>query len=233
MKNYTKNFYWLKSNDSHEDWFVVANDEYLAEKYFIEIEGYDLEDVEATEICKVIFEDNSDDEYFPSNEMFIKNGFEIIKADIPMIVWKDGKKYCQGDIIHCITIEKSISKLGLYVIHTNNSNLFKIGITKNINQRIKQFETGNPFEFTLYDFFETDYCRELESLLHKKLEKKRYRKEWFILSTEELTEVCNFARNFIGLHPYLDEFTCPFTNFLTDDKPNESNKIEDENDLPF
>lgn len=233
MRKFSKSFYWIKTNDNHENWIVVANDEYLAEKYFISIEGYDMEDVEATEICNVIFEDDNDDEYFPSNEMLIKNGFEIIKAETPMIIWKDGKKYCQGDIIHSIISERSKNKLGLYIIHTNNSNLYKIGITKNINQRIKQFETGNPFEFTLYEFFVTKNCRELEKLIHKRLEKNKYRKEWFKLSIEELTEVCNFARNFIGLPNYLEEIICPLSNILIEQEINNKNKINDENDLPF
>ena len=233
MKNYTKNFYWVKSDDNHENWFVIAHDEYLAERFFVEIEGYDLEDVQATEICNVIFEDDNVDEYFPSNEMFIKNGFEIIKSDVPMIVWKNGKKYCQGDIIHCIKIEKSKTKFGLYIIHTDNSDLFKIGITKNINQRIKQFETGNPFEFTLYEFFETENCRELESLLHKKLKGNRYRKEWFRLNAEELTQACNFARNFIGLPPYLNEIPDLLSGLLTEEEQNDKNKIKNEDDLPF
>ena len=56
----------------------------------------------------------------------------------------------------CELTERNKNKLGLYIIHTNDSNLYKIGITKNITKRIKQFETGNPFEFTLYDFFETN-----------------------------------------------------------------------------
>ncbi|HTG65078.1 MAG TPA: GIY-YIG nuclease family protein [Flavobacterium sp.] len=233
MDIYNKNFYWLKTNDNHENWFVIAYDEYLAEKFFVNMEGYDLEDVEATEICEVIFEDCDENEYFPSNEMLIKNGFEIIKLDEPMIVWKDGKKYCQGDIVHCIISEKSKNKLGLYIIHTNNSNLFKIGITKNINQRIKQFETGNPFEFTLYEFFETESCRKLEKIIHKKLEKNRYRKEWFKLNEEELTEICNFARNYIGLPPYLEEFNCPISDFLTIPEQNDIDKINGVNDLPF
>lgn len=233
MRNIYKNFYWLKTYDNHENWFVVANDEYLAEKFFVEMEGYEMDHVEATEVSKVIFEDNEDDEYFPSNEMLIKNGFEIIKEEKPMIVWKDGKKYCQGDIINSIVTEKSKNKFGLYIIHTNDSNLYKIGITKNINQRIKQFETGNPFEFTLYDFFVTENCRELENLIHKRLEKNKYRKEWFKLSNEELTDVCNFARNFIGLPNYLNKIICPFSKVLTEKEQLEKNKINHENDLPF
>lgn len=233
MRTFSKNFYWIKTYDNHENWFVVANDEYLAESFFAEMEGYDMELIEAIEICKVIFEDSEDDEFFPSIEMLIKNGFEIIKPENPMIVWKDGKKYCQGDIIHSMLTERNKNKLGLYIIHTNDSNLYKIGITKNITKRIKQFETGNPFEFTLYDFFETENCRELESLIHKRLEKNKYRKEWFKLNLEELTEVCNFARNFTGLPNYLNETICPISNNISSQEEINRNKINNGNELPF
>jgi len=229
-----KNFYWIKTYDNHENWFVVAYDEYLAERFFEKTEGYDIGLFDATEICNVIFEDNEEDEYYPSNGMLIKNGFGIIKAETPMIVWKDGKKYCQGDIVSSIITEINNTKLGLYIIYTDESpNLYKIGITKNIDKRIKQFETGNPFEFKLFDFFVAENCRELENMIHKKLEKNKYRKEWFLLNTEELKDIGNFARNFIGLPDYLDEIKSPLSNISLKQETINNNISDNEIDLPF
>ena len=230
-----KNFYWIKTYDNHENWFVVAYDEYLAGKFFEDTEGYDMELFDTTEICEVIFEDNEEDEYYPSNEMLTKNGFEIIKAEMPMIVWKNGKKYCHGDIISSVITEINNNKLGLYIIYTGESpNLYKIGITKNITQRIKQFETGNPFEFKLFDFFVTESCRELESIVHKKLEKNKYRKEWFLLNIEELKDIGNFARDFIGLPNYINEINMLYNNNLTKQEIAENNITENDIiDLPF
>ncbi|MEO8236391.1 MAG: GIY-YIG nuclease family protein [Flavobacterium sp.] len=231
MTNSYKNFYWITTIDNHENWFVVSFDEYLAENFFIKMEGYDIELVHAKKVCSVIIDENEDESYFPSDEMLLQNGFEIINNEIPKIVWKDGKKYCQGNILNSIIIEKSKNKLGLYIIDTHNSNLYKIGITKNITQRLKQFETGNPFEFTLIDFFLTENCRELERLIHKKLLKNKYRKEWFKLNTVELKEIGNFARNFIGKSNYLDEIVSPFSEIKIEDE--QLNNHIKENDLPF
>lgn len=212
MFKYAKFFYWIESPGHLEDWFVVAPNQYLAEKFFADKEGFDIEDLNSFEVCETVLEDNLDESYFPSFEMLKNNGFDFISEDDPMIVWKNGRKYCQGDIIQEIVLQSNILNQGVYIISFQHSDLFKIGITKNIRQRMKQFDTANPFEFYLHEFFPTEHCRSLERELHKLYKSKRYKNEWFKLTEDELRNVCNHARNFIGLPPYLSEAFLPLSN---------------------
>ncbi len=196
-----KSIFWVKSFENHEDWFVVALDQYLAEKYFCDYEGYDLEDVSSEAICIVKFEDKEKIEkeaYFPSSDMLIKNDFEAISKNEPRIFWRAGRKFCEGNILQQIIIERNEKKQGVYIIETRDSELYKIGITKDINKRLSQLQTSNPYEFYLIDFYVTTKSRELEKLLHKKFQLKRYKREWFKLNQKELYEACNFAANFVG-----------------------------------
>lgn len=230
MHQYHKSFYWVQTIDGCEDWFVISPDEYLAEKFFAKFEGYPIDEVRASFICTAIFEDENDESYFPSFEMFKKNEFVIISEDEPMTVWKDGRKFCQGDIIHNINMQLNLESLGLYVVAIRNTDIFKIGITKNIVKRLKQFETANPFEFYLHEFFQTDKCRELEKLLHVQFKKSRYKREWFKLTEDELKQVCNTARNFIGLSNYIEGCVSPLSKIKLGQT---YNGIKDNTNFPF
>jgi len=219
-----KTLFWISSSDGAEDWFVVGIDEYLAELHFSQMEGYGLEYLSHKEICKVEFEDEDcikKEAYFPSHQMLIKNGFHLISDEEPMIFWKEGKKYCQGDLRKNIIIEKGKNKEGVYIISIKDSDLFKIGLTKNIEQRLKQLQTGNPFEFRLIEFFPTSKFKELEKTLHKKYKKNKYKNEWYIMNGTELMDACYFSRKFIG-NPYKSEdlFESPKINNLNIDTSN-------------
>jgi hypothetical protein len=98
MNKYSKFFYWVESPEHVEDWFVVAPDQYLAENFFAGTEGFDIEHLNSSEVCETKYEDCNDESYFPSLEMLRRNGFEIISENEPMIVWRNGKKFCQGDL---------------------------------------------------------------------------------------------------------------------------------------
>jgi predicted GIY-YIG superfamily endonuclease len=202
--DWRKTLFWVSCTDGNEDWFVVGMDEYVAELHFSEMEGYGLDDISSKEICKMDFEDEDfikKDAYFPSHEILMKNGFHLISNEEPMIFWKDGIKYCQGDIRKNIIIESGKKQEGVYIISIKGSGLFKIGLTKNIEKRLKQLQTGNPFEYFLVEFFRSSKYKELERTLHKKYRKKKFKNEWCLLTSDELLEACQFSREFIG-RPY-------------------------------
>lgn len=225
--DYRKTLFWLSTIDGDEDWFVVGADAYVAELHFINSEGYEFEHVSHKEICKVDFEDEECknlETYFPSHEMLIKNGFQIISAEEPRILWKDGVKYCQGDIVKNIIIQRGKNLQGVYIISIRESGLYKIGQTKNIEKRLKQLQTGNPFEFLLIKFFETSKFKELDSALHKKFKKNKYKNEWYKLNDTELRDACYFSRKFIG-RPYKSEDL--------NKSSKTGNRDLDNNDLPF
>jgi hypothetical protein len=233
VEDYKKHIYWVESFENQEDWFVVGLDQYVAEKFFCDYEGYDLDLVSSEIICVAEFEDEDEsieEAYFPSDEMLIKNGFEVITEDEPRIFWRAGRKFCQGNIIQKMIVQKSNKKAGVYIVEVRDSGLYKIGITKDINKRLSQLQTSNPYEFYLIDFFISIKSRELEKLLHEKFRLNRYKREWFKLNQNELMEACKFASSFIDR---------PFSNNSSDkieQIETESDKMErllEKNDLPF
>lgn len=73
----------------------------------------------------------------------------------------------------------------VYLIESNS--VYKIGLTDNLERRIKQFKTGNP-DIKLIHYWETEDPRGLEKRLHRMLWEFRLvnRKEWFNLPTEAI-----------------------------------------------
>lgn len=229
-----KNIYWISTNDRHEDCFVVGLDSYVAELFFAENEGYDMDCISSKEICIAEFEDEEDiksEAYFPSHEMLTKNGFEIICENEPRVFWKNGVKYCQGNILHSIIVQISEKQPGVYILAVQESNLYKIGITKDLKKRLSQLQTSNPYEFYLINFFITTRNKELENLLHKAFKKNKYKREWFKLEEKEISEVCKLAYEFIG-KPYRTSYIDNLEQFNKHDDQTYNQHCND-NDLPF
>ena len=73
----------------------------------------------------------------------------------------------------------------VYFLRNSGTEQVKIGRTKNIDNRIKQLQTGNSGKL-FYDFYiETSNSNLLEKTLHKKFSDKRIRGEWFKISQNE------------------------------------------------
>ena len=70
---------------------------------------------------------------------------------------------------------------------------FKIGMTKkkDINARIKELQTGNPYEIWLHSYYETDYPLKIEKMMHTKHALSNVKNEWFELSVKD---VLNFKK---------------------------------------
>ena len=71
---------------------------------------------------------------------------------------------------------------------------FKIGMTrqKDINKRIKELQTGNPYEIWLRSYYETDKPYIIEQMMHTKYMTSKIKNEWFELN---VNDVINFKKN--------------------------------------
>lgn len=65
----------------------------------------------------------------------------------------------------------------LYVLSCNG--LLKIGVTSDIDKRIKSLQTGNPHEIKLEYIEERERPEKAERFLHKYFDKNRLKGEWF------------------------------------------------------
>ena len=74
----------------------------------------------------------------------------------------------------------------IYLLKQENSNLYKIGVTKNTSKRIKQLQTGNAIPLELVETFQTSHDYKMETALHAQFSLKRMEGEWFKLSQEEV-----------------------------------------------
>ena len=70
---------------------------------------------------------------------------------------------------------------------------FKIGMTKkkDINQRIKELQTGNPYEIWLHSYYETEYPLKIEKMMHVKHTSSNVKNEWFDLTVQEVLNFKN------------------------------------------
>ena len=78
----------------------------------------------------------------------------------------------------------------VYLIKATNG-LIKIGIAKNVAQRLRQLDNMSPVPLELLHTIETKNARELEGELHERFALKRVRGEWFSLANPDILWVLN------------------------------------------
>lgn len=127
-------------------------------------------------------------------------------SEITEVLMKDSKdlanlnKLATDSFLHPTPFqtEQSFEKQGFVYIakQLNEKNLYKIGTTKNLNQRINTFKTGNCF----IEIVASKKCKDkylTESWFHKHFQAKRVEREWFNLNNDDLAELANsFGFNF-------------------------------------
>lgn len=57
--------------------------------------------------------------------------------------------------------------------------LYKIGISKNVERRVKQLQTGNPYKIIVLKKFKTPYAFKIEAALHREYKIDNVKGEWF------------------------------------------------------
>ena len=90
----------------------------------------------------------------------------------------------------------------LYIVRCCPFNYYKIGITNNIEKRIKTLQIGCPFELKFIIAVEADMedflGREiayLEKFLHGNYEHLKLKGEWFKLSEKHISDICCFLND--------------------------------------
>src|SRR6476646_9466711 len=145
-----KKLFWLTTPCNLENWFAIASSQKKAEEFHEDAEGFNRNYAKAQFVCNItsdlikIHEQKLEDEGWPSHELLEALGFHIIKSDSPRVVNYDGKVYTEGRSVEGMIIEMASKKEGVYVLNLQGTSEYKIGITKDLSKRIKQFETGNP-----------------------------------------------------------------------------------------
>jgi hypothetical protein len=74
--------------------------------------------------------------------------------------------------------------------YVGNSKLYKIGYTRrNVEDRIKDFKTGNCSNIEIIDSFNSKWGTKIEAILHKKFksQEKNISGEWFNLNDHDIS----------------------------------------------
>jgi len=77
--------------------------------------------------------------------------------------------------------------MNVYLIHQDDSDLYKIGVSKHVNKRLKENQTGNG---NILELIKSVPCQNpymVEAVIHRLWNYKRAVSEWFILSEEDVT----------------------------------------------
>lgn len=89
----------------------------------------------------------------------------------------------------------------VYLITEENDNgNYKIGSTrKNINERLKELQTGNSNKLVISKYFECDKPFNLEKMLHRYYKKSNRLNEWFNLTDEEVNNFKNVCQKYYNI----------------------------------
>jgi ribosomal protein S25 len=121
-------------------------------------------------------------------------------------------KSIQGTWLHKDLIEEYLKWLiigknlkksdGLYLIQAGEYT--KIGITQDINKRLKSMETDNPLKLKILFYQKFENANKLESYLHKVLKKFNTKNEWFKFSKKQINIIteCLKSNNLSKLENY-------------------------------
>ena len=80
----------------------------------------------------------------------------------------------------------------VYVLTTFDFKYTKIGIAKNIKQRMSNIQNGCPFTLSLYIGAHAPNVREIEKYLHDYFSDKNIRGEWFCFNDEDIDKLLDF-----------------------------------------
>lgn len=88
----------------------------------------------------------------------------------------------------------------VYLILNIESERYKIGITSGkTSKRINNLKTGNDCELMLIKTYETNHYKKLEIMLHNHYNNKRYCREWFELTAEDVKSFKETCDNLISI----------------------------------
>lgn len=79
----------------------------------------------------------------------------------------------------------------LYIIKCNEYH--KIGIANDVESRLAQLSTGNPYVLEVQAVYEFQNAEVVERSIHQRFSDKRKRGEWFDLNLEDLRDVGNIC----------------------------------------
>lgn len=101
-----------------------------------------------------------------------------------------------GNIGIALAWGATITGHDVYIIRESWRQLYKVGRTTDVKNRVATIQSGMPQSIELVALFKTKRSRALETFIHQTFCEQRYRGEWFALSAADLAEVVDVYRAF-------------------------------------
>lgn len=76
----------------------------------------------------------------------------------------------------------------IYLINISDTDLYKIGVSKNPQTRLKFLQTANSKQLNLICEFNTKFDYKLEKFVHNYFKTQKELGEWFLLKEENIKE---------------------------------------------
>lgn len=81
----------------------------------------------------------------------------------------------------------------VYLLKSDYSGYYKIGVSKNTSKRIKQLQTGSSENIQIVHVYKSDIPFKLETALHNRFSMYKINREWYNLPIEDhfdFIEIC-------------------------------------------
>lgn len=84
----------------------------------------------------------------------------------------------------------------VYLIEDLDNNRYKIGVTKDLEKRLRNLQTGNSNRIIIKESYKTEYPFKLESMLHNKFKQFRYNNEWYELESSDVEKFITYCEDY-------------------------------------
>lgn len=102
-----------------------------------------------------------------------------------------------------------MNKRYVYLLKTPE-NIYKIGVAKDVDKRIKSLQTGCSDKIELVDKFLSNYPFKIESTLHRKYYDLKVNGEWYYLTNENVSNFQKDCKLMEGNFKCLDDMENPY-----------------------
>lgn len=93
------------------------------------------------------------------------------------------------------TNSKKFPNSSIYIIKIKDTDYYKIGVSQNYHRRIRDISNSMPFVVELLYIKNHDEAYKIETQIHKTIETKYIKSEWFQLSGDDYKSVLNILSN--------------------------------------
>ena len=78
------------------------------------------------------------------------------------------------------------NKAYIYLLKVSSDGIYKIGVSKNVEKRVKQLQTGNPEPIEIVKTFLSQYPYKIENVLHRRFKTNNVQGECFYMSEKDI-----------------------------------------------